>query len=77
MPTVYLSEALPDDRETIAAESVELRGNVLRIEPRDDGDQLIVPLERLAGVEGGTTERTVDQIPTRGGQYTEVVTTIS
>lgn len=77
MPTVHLTDALPEDRETIDAEAVELRGSVLRIDPRDEADQLVVPLERLAAVEGGSSERSVEQIPTRGGQYTEVVTTIS
>lgn len=76
MPTVYLTDALPDARTTIDADLVEVRGNVLRIEP-EAGDQLVVPLERLAGIEGGSIEREVEQTPTRGGQYTEVVTTIA
>lgn len=76
MPTVYLTDALPDARTTIDADVVELRGSVLRIEP-EAGDQLVVPLERLAGIEGGSIEREVEQTPTQGGQYTEVVTTIA
>jgi hypothetical protein len=77
MPTVYLTDALPDARTTIDADVVELRGNVLRIEPWDDTEQLVVPLERLAGIEGGEIEREVERTPTQGGQYTEVVTTIA
>jgi hypothetical protein len=29
-----------------------------------------------ARIEGGDVERSVEQIPTQGGQYTEVVTTV-
>ena len=75
-PTVYLREALPDARARIDADTVELRGNVLQIDPVD-GEQLVVPMENLAGVEGGEVGRSVESIPTQGGQYTEVLTTIS
>ena len=77
MPTVHLSEAVGDHGTTIDADAVELRGSIVRIEPWSGTDQVVVPLERLVGVDGGESERSVEQIPTQGGQYTEVVTRIA
>ena len=77
MPTVHLTQAVGDHGATLDADAVELRGSVVRIEPWSGTEQLVVPLERLVAVEGGDTERSVEQIPTQGGQYTEVVTRIA
>ncbi len=73
---VHLTEPLPDARASIECESAELRGNVVWLDPVDE-EHIIVPIENLAGIEGGTVDREVDHLPTQGGQYSEVVTRVS
>lgn len=75
-PTVHLAEPLAEDRATIECEAAELRGNVVWLEPTD-GDRIVVPIDNLAGIEGGTVDREVEHLPTQGGQYSEVVTRLS
>lgn len=76
-PTVHLTESLSDGRTTIECESVEFKGKVAWIDPGGIDDQIIVPIQNLAGVEGGSAEQEVEHLPTQGGQYSEVVTRIS
>ena len=72
--TASLHEPLADHGSTITCESVEVRGNVAWLRPKTDDERLVVPLENLAGVAGDTVDQSVEQTPTHGGQYTEVVT---
>jgi hypothetical protein len=76
-PTVHLTEALSDGRTTIDCESVDLKGKVAWIDQGGIADMLVVPIQNLAGVEGGSAEQEVEHLPTQGGQYSEVVTRIS
>lgn len=76
-PTVHLTESLADGRTTIDCESVDLKGKVAWVDPGGIDDQVFVPIQNIACVEGGSAEQEVEVLPTQGGQYSEVVTKIS
>ncbi|MEF8775024.1 MAG: hypothetical protein V5A43_00785 [Haloarculaceae archaeon] len=76
--TVHLSEPLGEHGATIECEQVEVRGPVVWLTPVEiEGEEhLVVPLENLAGVVGEAVGHDVAEIPTQGGQYSEVVTRV-
>lgn len=74
--TVHLSEPLGEHGATIECDQVEVRGPVVWLTPAAGEDHLVVPLENLAGVVGTTVDHDVSEIPTQGGQYSEVVTRV-
>jgi hypothetical protein len=73
---VHLYEPLGEHGATIECEQVEVRGPVVWITPEEGDEQLVVPLENLAGAVGDALAHEVAEIPTQGGQYTEVVTRV-
>ena len=75
--TVSLTEALADGRAAVECSAVELKGSTAWLHPADSDRTLVVPMDNIAGVEGGEVDRAVEQIPTQGGQVTEVVTEVS
>lgn len=75
--TAFLTEPLTDGREAIECEAVELKGSTAWLHPSEDDQTLVVPIQHLAGVEGEDVDQEVEQIPTQGGQVTEVVTHVS
>lgn len=75
--TAFLSEPLADGRKAIQCDSVTLKGSTAWLVQRDSDRTLVVPVENLAGVEGADVEQQVEQIPTQGGQVTEVITRVS
>ncbi len=74
--TVHLYEPLGDHGATIECDRVEVRGPVVWLTPTAGEDHLVVPLENMAGVAGTDVGHDVAEIPTQGGQYSEVVTRI-
>lgn len=74
--TAHLHEPLAEYGSVLECDAVEIRGTVVWLEPVDAADHVIVPLENLAGVSGPAVDREVEQTPTQGGQYTEVVTRV-
>ena len=74
--TVHLYEPLGEHGATIECEEVEVRGPVVWLTPAEGEDHLVVPLENLAGVVGEAVAHDVAEIPTQGGQYSEVVTRV-
>lgn len=75
--TVHLYEPLGEHGATIDCDQVEVRGPVVWLTPdQDEAEHLVVPLENLAGVVGEAVGHDVAEIPTQGGQYSEVVTRV-
>lgn len=75
--TVVLDEPLRNRNRRIECESARLLGTVLQASPVDAEEQLVVPLENVLGVEGSAVDQSVEELPSPGGQYTELVTDIS
>lgn len=74
--TTHLHEPLADFGTVVDCDAVEIRATVAWLEPTGAEDNVIVPLENVAGVAGPSIDRTVEATPTQGGQYTEVVTRV-
>lgn len=74
--TVHLAESFRDD-DSIDCEEVRVLGNVLWLIPEDEDGELVVPIRNALGIEGESVEQHVDELPSPGGQYTELVTDVS
>lgn len=74
--TVFLAEPL-GDRERVECEAVQLKGSTAWLHPSEGDQTLVIPAGNLAGIEGDDVDRDVEQIPTQGGQVTEMVTHVS
>lgn len=74
--TVYLEEPIGQDEDEIECEEVRIIGNIAWASP-EEGEETVVPLSNVAGVEGETVEQEVEDIESLGGRYTELVTDLS
>jgi hypothetical protein len=74
--TIHLKQPLADEQTAVDCESVALKGSCAHVDRGVAEDALVVPMDNVAGIEGGEVDQAVEQLPTQGGQYTEVVTRI-
>ncbi|MFB6106289.1 MAG: hypothetical protein ABEJ70_04875 [Halobacteriaceae archaeon] len=75
--TVVLAEPLRDRDRRIECAEVTFVGDVLWATPTDSDRRLVVPTANVLGVEGDDVEQRVEEVPSRGGKFTEVVTDVS
>lgn len=74
--TVFLGEAMLEGSHELDCEEVRVLGNVIWATPADSERQYVVPLENVVGIEGEMVDQRVEELPSPGGQYTELVTEI-
>ena len=74
--TLYLDQPVKDDRSKLTCSEVRVLGSVVWATPADEDHEWVIPIENIVGIEGEAVEQFVDEIPSPGGQYTELVTDI-
>lgn len=74
--TIYLDEAVKGEGSTFDCSRVRIMGDVVWATVAETDRQLVVPLGNVAGIEGETVDQFVDELPSPGGRYTELVTEI-
>ncbi len=75
-PTLHLKQPLSDEQAAVDCDAVAVKGSCAHVDRGVADDQLVVPMDNVAGIEGAEVDQAVEQLPTQGGQYTEVVTRI-
>lgn len=73
--TVFLDEPI-DGNERIDCEEAQILGGLVRVIP-ETGEETVVPLSNVTGIEGETVTQEVEAIESPGGRFTELVTGIS
>lgn len=75
--TLFLDEPILDGSRELECDEVRVLGAVIWAKPASSDRQYVVPLERVAGIGGDEVEQHVEELPSPGGQYTELVTDVS
>lgn len=75
--TLFLQEPLLDGSQEFECDEVRLLGSVIWAKPAGSARQYVVPLENVLGIEGDEVEQRVEELPSRGGQFTELITEVS
>ena len=75
--TLFLEEPIRETTNEIDCEDVRVLGNVIWAIPADSDREYVVPLSNVVGIEGAEVEQHVEDIPSPGGQFTELVTDVS
>lgn len=75
--TVFLKEAMGDDRTRIDCEEVKIIGDIVWATPESGDQETVVPLSNVAGVDGASVEQEIKAIEAPGGQFTELITDIA
>jgi len=74
--TLHLERPLAET-EVLECEEVRVLGNVIWAIPVEHDREFVVPLENVLGVEGEAVKQHVEELPSPGGRYTELVTDVS
>jgi hypothetical protein len=74
--TVFLESAMDGDHEIECTDATIVR-DVVRLTPRDERRDRVVPLDNVTGIAGDSVTNEIEEIEFPGGRATELVTQLS